>query len=93
MSSPADSFFDIWFTITFTIVFIGTLVLTVFVPINVWPGSIIYPKYEVVCVLTCEIVEIPINGLWSGLINGAIYGALGTIGHLVVRLIKRKKKK
>jgi len=91
--SSDPSFFDVHFTITFTIVFIGTLFLTYVAPINIWPGSILFPKYDLVCVLTCEMIEIPINTLYGGLINGATYGVLGTIGHIIVRLIKRKKKK
>jgi len=93
MSSPADSFFDVYFTITFTVVFIGTLLLTVFAPVNIAPGSLIYPKYIEVCLLICEMVEVPINlYIWGGLINGATYGVLATIGHVIIRLIKRKKK-
>ncbi|NVM18465.1 MAG: hypothetical protein HWN80_12175 [Candidatus Lokiarchaeota archaeon] len=90
MSSPADSFFNIFFTLTFTVVFIGTLVLTVVAPTNIWPGSLLYPKYKVVCVLACELVEIPINGIWGGLINGVTYGVLATAGLTAIRLIKRK---
>ena len=92
MSSPADSFFDIYFTITFVVVFIGTLVLTVFAPVNILPGSLISPKYVEVCVLTCHMVEVPINGLWGGLINGGTYGVAATAVFTVIRLIKRKKK-
>ena len=93
MSSPADSFFDIYFTITFVVVFIGTLLLTYIAPLNVVPGSILFPKYDLVCVLTCDIVEVPINGLWGGLINGGTYGIVVTAGFAVVRLIRRKNKK
>lgn len=92
MSSPADSFFDIYFTITFVVVFTGTLFLTIVAPINIWPGGILLPKYDEVCALTCVITEIPINGLWGGLINGATYGVLGAIGYLGVRSIWRKLK-
>ncbi|GAF85877.1 unnamed protein product [marine sediment metagenome] len=91
MSQPADSFFNIFYTITFVVVFIGTLILTYIAPVNIWPGGLIYPKSVEVCLLTCEMVEVPINILWSGLINGATYGVLGTIGHMIIRLIKRKK--
>ena len=93
MSSSADSFFDIWFKITFFVVFTGTLFVTFIAPMNVLPGSILFPKYDEVCVLTCVITEIPINGLWGGLINGATYGVLGSIVYLGVRSIWRKKKK
>ena len=92
MSQPADSFFNIFYTITFVVVFIGTLILTYIAPVNIWPGSLLYPKYVEVCLLICEMVEIPINTLYGGLINGATYGVLGTIGHIIIRLIKRKKK-
>jgi hypothetical protein len=90
MSSPADSFFNVFFTLTVVVVFFGTLVLTVIAPINVWPGSLIYPKYKVVCLLVCELVEIPINGIWSGLINGVIYGVIVTAGYAVIRAIRRR---
>jgi len=93
MSFPADSFFDIYYTITFTVVFIGTLLVTYIAPINVWPGGILFPKYVEVFVLRWEMIEVPINTLLGGLINGATYGVIGTIGHVVVRLIRRKKKK
>jgi hypothetical protein len=91
MSQPADSFFNIFYTITFVVVFIGTLILTYIAPVNIWPGGLISPKYVEVCLLICEMVEVPINILWGGLINGATYGVLGTIGHMIIRLIKRKK--
>jgi len=91
MSQPADSFFNIFYTITFVVVFIGTLILTYIAPVNIWPGGLIYPNKVEVCLLICEMVEVPINILWSGLINGATYGVLGTIGHMIIRLIKRKK--
>ena len=89
MSSPADSFFDIYFTITFFAIFTGTLFVTYIAPMNIWPGSLRFPKYVEVCVLTCEIVEIPINILWGGLINGTTYGVLGAIVYLVIRKLKR----
>ena len=54
---------------------------------NVLPGSIVFPKYVEVCELTCFWVEIPINGLWGGLINGAVYGVLGSMGYLGARSI------
>jgi uncharacterized membrane protein len=38
-------------------------------------------------------VEISINGLWGGLINGAVYGVLGSMGYLGARSIWRKIKK
>ncbi|MBY8979715.1 MAG: hypothetical protein KGD72_04945 [Candidatus Lokiarchaeota archaeon] len=56
------------------------------------PGSLIFPKYIEVCELTCIRVEIPINNLWGGLINGATYGVLGAMGYLGVRSIWRKLK-
>jgi hypothetical protein len=93
MSSPADSFFDIWFTITFTVVFLGSLVLTALAPFNVMPGSFVYPKYVEVCLLICEMVEVPLNGIWGGFINGGTYGVAVTAVFSVVRLILRKKKK
>jgi len=92
MSSSADSFFDIYFTITFFVFFTGTLLVTFIAPMNVWPGSILFPKYVEVCELTCYMVEVPLNSLWGGLINGASYGVLGSIGYLGVRSIWRKKK-
>ncbi|MBY8988634.1 MAG: hypothetical protein KGD61_09290 [Candidatus Lokiarchaeota archaeon] len=91
--SSDPSFFDVHFKITFFVVFTGVLLTTLIAPINVWPGSILFPKYDLDCVLTCHMVEIPINGLWGGLINGATYGVLGTVGYLGVRSIWRKKKK
>jgi hypothetical protein len=91
MSSPADSYFNIFFTLTIVVVFFGTLVLTVVAPINIWPGGLIYPKYKVVCVLACELVEIPMNGIWGGLINGTTYGVLATAGYTVLRAIRRRK--
>ena len=87
------SFFDVHYKITFFIVFTGVLLTTFIAPINIWPGGIIFPKYIEVCVLTCEITEIPINNLWGGLINGGTYGVLGTIGYLGVCSIWRKLKK
>ncbi len=93
MSSPADSFFDVWTTLTFFIVFTGVLLVTFIAPTNVLPGSILFPKYVEVCELSCYITEIPINALWGGLINGAVYGVLGTMGYLGVRSIWRKIKK
>ena len=90
MSSPADSFFNVFFTITIFIIFTGVLLVTFIAPIHVLPGSIIFPKYVEVCELLCITVEIPINNLWGGLINGATYGVLGPI---VVRSIWRKLKK
>ena len=92
MSSPADSFFDVWTTLTFTVVFIGILLTTYVIPINFLPGSILFPKYIEVCELACYLVEIPINGLWGGLINGITYGVLGTMGYLSIRSIRRKKR-
>ena len=59
---------------------------------NILPGSLIFPKYIEVCELTCIRVEIPINNLWGGLINGATYGVLGAMGYLGVRSIWRKLK-
>ena len=59
---------------------------------NIWPGSLIFPKYIEVCELTCIMVEIPINNLWGGLINGATYGVLGAMGYLGIRWIGRKIK-
>ncbi|MBY9008390.1 MAG: hypothetical protein KGD74_00830 [Candidatus Lokiarchaeota archaeon] len=91
--SSDPSFFDVWYKITFVIVFIGTLLVTFIAPVNVWPGSILFPKYVVDCTLGCVLTEIPINNLWGGLINGATYGVLGTIGYLGVRSIWRKLKK
>lgn len=93
MSSPADSFFDVYFKITFFVIFTGVLFVTFIAPMNVLPGSILFPKYVEVCDLSCYIVEIPINSLWGGLINGVVYGVLGTMGYLGVRSIWRKLKK
>jgi len=93
MSSQADSFFDVFFTLTFIIVFIGVLFVTFIAPMDVLPGSILFPKYVEVCDPRCHMVEIPINILWSGLINGAVYGVLGAMGYLGVRSIWRKIKK
>jgi hypothetical protein len=90
--SSAPSFFDIYFKITFFAVFTGVLLTTIIAPLNVWPGSIIFPKYVEVCLLICEMVEIPINGLWGGLINGGTYSILASAGYAVIRLIRRKKK-
>jgi len=83
----------IHFTLTLIVVFTGTLVLTVLAPFNIAPGSLIYPKYVEVCVLICQMVEVPFNGLWGGLINGGTYGVIITAGFTVIRLIRRKKKK
>ena len=91
--SSDPSFFDVWYKITFFIVFTGVLLLTYIAPFNVVPGSFLFPKYDLVCVLTCSLVEIPINGLWGGLINGAVYGVLGAMGYLGIRWIGRKVKK
>ena len=93
MSSPADSYFDIWTTLTFFIVFTGALFVTYIAPASALPGSIIFPKYVEVCDPRCHIIEIPINILWGGLINGGVYGVLGTMGFLGVRSIWRKIKK
>jgi len=90
---PVDSFFNIMITLTFFITFTGFLFLTIIAPINILPGSILFPKYIEVCELACNIVEIPINNLWGGLINGGTYGVLGTIGYIGVRSIWRKLKK
>ena len=92
MSSPADSFFNIFFKMTLFIVFTGMLFVTFIAPMNIWPGSVMFPKYVEVCELLCITVEIPINNLWGGLINGATYGVLGSIGYLGVRSIWRKLK-
>ena len=93
MSWNVNSFFDVWTTLTIFIVFTGTLFLTIVAPTNIWPESLIFPKYIEVCELTCIIVEIPFNNLWGGLINGALYTVLATAGFKVVRSIWRKKKK
>lgn len=93
MSFPSDSFFDVYTTLTFVITFVGILLLTIFVPFNLVPGSLVSPKYVEECTLTCRLTEVPINGLWSGLINGGVYGVLGTLGFTGVRSIWRKKKK
>ena len=90
MSWNVNSFFNIMITLTIFIVFTGVLLLTFFAPMNIWPGSLIFPKYIEVCELTCIIVEIPINNLWGGLINGATYGVLGPI---LIKSIWRKLKK
>ena len=90
MSWNVDSFFNIMITLTIFIVFTGVLLVTFFAPMNIWPGSLIFPKYIEVCELTCIIVEIPINNLWGGLINGATYGVLGPI---LIKSIWRKLKK
>ena len=95
MSFPADSFFDVWTTLTFTIVFTGTLFVTYLAPMNINPGAVAFPKYVWVCDdfgRNCHWVEIPFNFLWGGLINGATYGTLGTIGYIGVRSIWRKIK-
>jgi len=93
MSSSADSYFDIYFKITFFVVFTGFLLVPFIAPMNVLPGSILFPKYVEVCDPRCHMVEVPINILWSGLINGAVYGVLGAMGYLGVRSIWRKIKK
>ncbi len=92
MSSPADSYFNLFFTLTIFIVFTGVLFVTFIAPMNIWPGSLIFPKYIEVCELTCIMVEIPINNLWGGLNNGATYGVLGAIGYIGIRWIGRKLK-
>ena len=94
MSSPADSFFDVWTTLTFFVVFTGTIFVTLIAPMNVYPGAIAFPKYAYLCddLGLCAIVEIPINIIWGGLISGATYGTLGTIGYISVRSIWRKIK-
>jgi len=91
--SSVDSYFNVFVTLTFVIVFIGVLLVSFIAPMNVLPGSILFPKYVEVCDPRCHIVEIPINILWGGLINGAIYGVLGAMGYLGVRSIWRKIKK
>ena len=91
MSLP-ESYFNLFFTLTIFIVFTGVLLTTFIAPMNVLPGSLIFPKYIEVCELTCITVEIPINNLWGGLINGATYGLLGSVGYLGVRSIWRKVK-
>ncbi|MHA1915705.1 MAG: hypothetical protein ACW986_09965 [Promethearchaeota archaeon] len=91
MSSPADSFFDIYFTLTFVVSFTGFLLVTLITRSNVVPGNLIFPKYAEVCVLTCYITKIPINSLWGGLINGVTYGVLGSMGYAGVRSIWRKR--
>ena len=91
MSLP-ESYFNLFFKLTFFIVFTGVLLTTFIAPMNVLPGSLIFPKYIEVCELTCITVEIPINNLWGGLINGATYGLLGSVGYLGVRSIWRKVK-
>jgi hypothetical protein len=68
------------------------LFVTFIAPMNIWPGSLIFPKYIEVCELTCIMVEIPINNLWGGLINGAVYGVLGAMGYLGIHWIGRKIK-
>ncbi len=90
--SSDPSFFDVFYKITFFVVFTGVLFVTFIAPMNIWPGSLIFPKYIEVCELTCIMVEIPINNLWGGLVNGATYGVLGSIGYLGVRSIWRKLK-
>lgn len=92
MSWNVDSFFNIMITLTIFIVFTGVLFVTFIAPMNIWPGSLIFPKYIEVCELTCIMVEIPINNLWGGLINGATYGVLGAIGYIGIRWIGRKLK-
>jgi len=73
-------------------VFTGVLLTTFIAPMNIWPGSFIFPKYVQVCELTCFWVEVPFNSLWGGLINGATYGVLGSMGYLGIRWIRRKIK-
>ena len=90
--SSDPSFFDVYFKITFFVVFTGVLLTTFIAPMNIWPGSLVFPKYVKVCELSCYWVEIPFNSLWGGLINGATYGVLGSIGYLGVRSIWRKLK-
>jgi len=90
--SSDPSFFDVHYKITFFVVFTGVLFVTFIAPMNIWPGSLIFPKYIEVCELTCIMVEIPINNLWGGLINGATYGVLGAMGYLGIRWIGRKIK-
>lgn len=91
--SSVDSYFNVFVTLTFVIVFIGVLLVSFIAPMNVLPGSILFPKDVEVCDPRCHIVEIPINILWGGLINGAVYGVLGAMGYLGVRSIWRKIKK
>ncbi|MHA1487194.1 MAG: hypothetical protein ACTSSC_08465 [Promethearchaeota archaeon] len=91
--SADPSFFDVHYKITFFIVFTGVLFVTLIAPMNVLPGSIVFPKYVKVCELSCYWVEIPFNSFWSGLINGAVYGVLGAMGYLGIRWIGRKLKK
>ncbi|MHA1479393.1 MAG: hypothetical protein ACTSPU_14455 [Promethearchaeota archaeon] len=94
MSWPANSYFNVFFTLTIFIVFTGVLLVTLIAPMNVLPGSIVFPKYVEVCELSCFWVEIPYNdSLWGGLINGAVYGVLGGMGYLGIRWIGRKIKK
>jgi len=93
MSSQANSYFNVFVTLTFFVVFTGVLLITFIAPMNVLPGSIVFPKYVEVCELSCYWVEIPFNSLWGGLINGAVYGVLGAMGYLGVRSIWRKVKK
>jgi len=88
----SHSFFNVFFKLTIFIVFTGVLLVTFIAPMNIFPGSIIFPKYVEVCELTCFMVEIPINNLWGGLINGAVYGVLGSMGYLGLRSIWRKIK-
>jgi hypothetical protein len=90
--SSDPSFFDVHYKITFFVVFTGVLFVTFIAPMNIWPGSLIFPKYIEVCELTCIMVEIPINNLWGGLINGAVYGVLGAMGYLGIHWIRRKIK-
>ena len=91
--SSVDSYFNVFVTLTFVIVFIGVLLVSFIAPMNVLPGSILFPKDVDVGDPRCHIVEIPINILWGGLINGAVYGVLGAMGYLGVRSIWRKIKK
>ena len=93
MSSQADSFFDVWTTLTFFITFTGTVFVTFIAPMNIFPGAVAFPKYVEECVVTCTIKEVPINIFWGGLINGAFYGALGTLGFIGIRKVLRLLKK
>jgi hypothetical protein len=93
MSGTVDSFFDVWTTLTIFIVFTGVLFLTFIAPTNVLPASVIFPKFVEVCDPRCRVIEIPVNILWGGILNGAVYTVLATAGFKVVRSIWRKKKK
>ncbi len=93
MSWNVDSFFDVWTTLTIFIVFTGVLLITFVAPTNVLPASVIFPKYIEVCDPRCHFVEVPVNILWGGILNGAVYTVLATAGFKGVRSIWRKKKK